>query len=235
MECGKVFNRSNPSVTTECPECGGSDIEVANNKKNEIDVSEIVRRYKEECRKYDLDPKDEQNYIEFMEDSYPALKGNLKIQREVIERVNIKKNAVSAEKLAEEIIDAVNPSDLTESKCVSWAQANGYTKAEGQNAWVIIYREMKSMNKKNAKYKGYIIQDDGNGYDIVDEIEGDFIEGGFASIQEAKKFIDSNKSKKNTREPYKYRSGDEKVNKGKSAYGSKQKEKPIQNNPARAW
>ena len=33
------------------------------NKENEIDVSEIVRRYKEDCRKYDLDPKDEQNYI----------------------------------------------------------------------------------------------------------------------------------------------------------------------------
>lgn len=62
-----------------------------------------------------------------------------------LERVSDSKNNSS---LAEEIVDNIQSSFLDEKACIAYAVDHGYTKAEGQKAWQVIFKEMKDFNSK---------------------------------------------------------------------------------------
>jgi hypothetical protein len=62
--------------------------------------------------------------------------------------VTLKNANPRAQKLAEETVEEIlNP---TENSTISYGLEKGYTRAEGQEAWSIIFRETKSLNSKTV-------------------------------------------------------------------------------------
>jgi hypothetical protein len=63
-----------------------------------------------------------------------------------LELANGKANGkdIDPQKLAEMVVDEIPASQMTESACVSFALEKGYSRADGELAWRIIFREMKA-------------------------------------------------------------------------------------------
>lgn len=162
MECGATFSRSNPSTDTKCPKCGGYDIEVANSKNNakcsicgkqvksgernpDVDYcnghsQEEWDKKKQNASEQEMFDKEKKEHPEFSDED---------IWKIVKDHQN--KNSVSG--LAEYIVDEIPASKITEQACIRYALEKGYSKAEGQEAWKQIFREMKNNGKivlKNA-------------------------------------------------------------------------------------
>jgi len=54
-------------------------------------------------------------------------------------------------RLAEEIIEEVSPGRLNEQSCVDYALMKGLKKNDGQEAWRIIFAELKALNSLNSR------------------------------------------------------------------------------------
>jgi len=107
---------------------------------------------------------------------------------------NAKENAIPESKiriLAEKIIDQVNPATLSEQVCINFAQSEGMDRIDGQRAWTLIHREMRTMDNaipsENLKPRVRITTSARNSRTVKVHKENKMALGLFKFLQKTKK------------------------------------------------